>query len=113
MARGDVPLKSSLSKRPDVTMSEPAASVFAVLVDHEVVVDVRSPYVMLGTLRAADERYVILEEADVHDLRDTQTSRELYVLESRRHGIRANRRRVLVNRDEVVCISRLADVVEG
>ena len=96
-----------------IVMSEPLASAFEELMGREVVVDVRSTYVILGTLCSADARYLVLEEADVHDLRDTQTNRELYVLESRRHGIHANRRRVLVSREEVVCVSLLADVVEG
>lgn len=80
--------------------------------NREVVLDLASPYVVIGTLAGEDHRYLILDEADVHDLRDSTTTRELYVLESRRHGIRANRRRVLVNRNDVVSISALDEVIE-
>jgi hypothetical protein len=48
----------------------------------------------------------------VHDLRDTTTSRELYVLDARRHGVNPNRKRVLVRREEVVSLSLVDDVVE-
>lgn len=81
------------------------------LTGRTVVLDVTSPYVYLGTLAGQDHRYLILEKADVHDLRDTNTTRELYVLEAHRHGVHHNRKRVLVRREEVVSISALDDVV--
>lgn len=76
-----------------------------------VVLDVASPYVYLGTLVDEDHRYIVLENADVHDLRDTHTTRELYVLEAKRHGVHRNRKRVLVRREDIVSISALDDVV--
>jgi small nuclear ribonucleoprotein (snRNP)-like protein len=81
------------------------------LIGHVVVLDVSSPYVYVGTLTGHDEHYLILTGADVHDLRDTATNREIYVLDSRRHGVRANRTRVLVRRNEVVSLSVLDDVL--
>lgn len=86
-------------------------SLLAQYVGREVVLDGSSLYVFLGTLVGSDHRYYILENADVHDLRDTTTSRELYVVESRRYGVRANRARVLVRIDEVVSLSALDEVV--
>lgn len=77
-----------------------------------VVLDVRSTYVIVGTLVGQDHRYLILEDADVHDLRDSASTREMYVVEIKRHGVGTNRKRVLVNRDEVVSVSALDDVVE-
>ena len=82
------------------------------LVGREVVLDVTGMYVYVGTLAGRDARYLILANADVHDLRDTHTSRERYVLDSKRHGIRANRARVLVRREDVVSISALDDVLD-
>lgn len=79
--------------------------------ERDVVLDVNGMYVYLGTLTDWDEKYLTLEPADVHDLRDTATSRERYILESRLHGIRANRQRVHVRWDEVVSLSALADVL--
>ena len=76
-----------------------------------VVLDLASPYVVVGTLADEDHRYLVLDDADVHDLRDSSTTRELYVLEVRRHGLGPNRKRVLIRRDDVVGISLLDDVV--
>ncbi len=90
---------------------EPARSL-AEFIGHEIVFDLASPFVILGTYRGVDGAYYIVENADVHDLRDTTTTRELYVLDAKRHGINANRKRALVRSDGVVAISRLADVVE-
>jgi hypothetical protein len=78
----------------------------------EVVLDLASQYVILGTLCGRDAHHYIVENADVHDLRDTTTSRELYVLDAKRHGINANRKRVFVRMDGVVSLSKLADVIE-
>ncbi len=77
-----------------------------------VVIDINAAYVYAGTLADFDSQFFVLENADVHDLRDATTNRELYVLETRTHGVRANRQRVLVRRDQVVSISALDDVIE-
>jgi hypothetical protein len=77
-----------------------------------VVLDLRSPFVCLGRLHQVGEHYLEVRNADLHDLRDTQTTRENYVAASRFTGIKRNRKRVLVLRSEVVAVSALADVVE-
>jgi len=77
----------------------------------EIVLDLASPYVVIGRLVKAGGSVLELEHADVHDLRDTQTTREKYVLDCRLHGVRANRDRAWINLREVVGISRLADVL--
>ncbi|MFV0444321.1 MAG: hypothetical protein ACK5Q5_12195 [Planctomycetaceae bacterium] len=82
------------------------------LVGATIVLDVQAPYVYVGTLLEFDHRYLVLTNADVHDLRDTNTTRDLYVLEARRHGVNVNRRKVLVSRDQVVGLSNLKDVAE-
>ncbi len=81
-------------------------------IGHKVVVDLRSEYVCLGTLHGADEFYLELRNADVHDLRDTDTTRENYVADARHTGIKRNRKRVLLVRGEVIAIARLDDVVD-
>lgn len=78
--------------------------------NREIVLDLQSSFVILGTLVGEDHRYLILKDADVHDLRDTKTTRELYIVDSRRHGIRNNRKQVLVRKDEIVSLSALEDV---
>src|SRR5258708_19717050 len=74
-------------------------------VGQKVVMDLRSTFVCLGTLASVGEKFLELKNADIHDLRDTQTSRENYVAASVATGIKRNRKRVLVNRDDLVAIS--------
>lgn len=76
----------------------------------KVVIDLKSPYVCLGILVRYDDHFLELKSADLHDLRDTETSRENYVEASVRTGIKRNRKKVALFRAEVVAISRLADV---
>ena len=75
-------------------------------------VDLVSQYVCLGTLIRIDDQFLELKNADLHDLRDTDTTRENYVAASHATGIKRNRKRVLVSRREVAAISRLEDVVD-
>ncbi|HBI46374.1 MAG TPA: hypothetical protein DDY78_26510 [Planctomycetales bacterium] len=77
-----------------------------------IVVDLRGQYVVLGTLLRFDDHCLELRNADLHDLRDADSTRELYVLEARVTGVQRNRKRVLVVRAEVVAVSRLEDVVD-
>jgi hypothetical protein len=81
------------------------------LVGQVVVVDMRSTFVCLGTLQRFDERHLELRNADLHDLRDTDTTHENYVAAARATGIKRNRKRVLLVREDMVAVSRLGDVV--
>lgn len=92
---------------------EDPSNLLSDLVGQEVVVDLRSPFVCLGTLRRLDPLFLELVDADLHDFRDSTATREIYVYDSARLGIRRNRARVLVRRDEVVAITRLVDVAES
>ena len=81
-------------------------------IDQVVVLDLRGPFVCLGKLKRVDEHFLDVRNADFHDLRDTQTTRENYVISSRLTGVKRNRKRVIVPRAEVVAVSSLDDVVE-
>ncbi|MFO1000768.1 MAG: hypothetical protein U0936_10535 [Planctomycetaceae bacterium] len=76
-----------------------------------VVVDVESPYVYVGRLHELREKTLILRSADVHDLRDSTTTREVYVRDARVHGIQPNRKTVYVRLEKVVSISVLDEVI--
>ncbi|HXD85319.1 MAG TPA: hypothetical protein VN641_02420 [Urbifossiella sp.] len=80
--------------------------------DRRVVVDLSSTFVCLGKLTRVDDHFLELKNADLHDLRDTDTTRENYVAESVASGIKRNRKRVLLRRDQMVAISLLEDVVD-
>lgn len=78
--------------------------------NEKVVVDLKSPFVCLGTLIRIDEHFIEMKSADFHDLRDTETSRENYVAASVATGVKRNRKKVMLFRDEIVAVSRLSDV---
>lgn len=80
--------------------------------DQGVVVDLRSGFVCLGTLRRFDDQFLELHDADLHDLGDSDSTREVYVLRAVAAGINRNRRRVLVARSEVVAVALLTDVTD-
>lgn len=80
------------------------------LIGQRVVVDMRSPFVCLGRLLRVDADFLELKNADLHDLRDTDTSRENYVAASRMTGIKRNRRRVLVARADIVAVARFKEI---
>lgn len=81
-------------------------------VNQKVVIDLSSQYVCLGKLTRYDDHFLELRNADLHDLRDTQSSRENYVADSVATGIKRNRKRVLLRRDQMVAIALLDDVTE-
>lgn len=82
------------------------------MIGDRVVIDMRSQYVCLGTLLHVDDHYLELKNVDLHDLRNTDTTREVYVADSRATGIKRNRKRLLLVRGDMVAVSRLEDVVE-
>lgn len=95
----------------DMEATSPSVSGLSHLLGEEVVLDTVANYVIAGRLLSTNAACVTLADADVHDLRDSKSSRELYVIETKRLGVRVNRKQVMVRWQEVVAISRLADVV--
>jgi len=77
-----------------------------------VVVDLHSSYVVLGHFTGYNADFLEIRNADLHDLRDTDTTRENYVAASAATGVKRNRRRVYIARKEMVAIGALADVVD-
>lgn len=82
------------------------------LIGEIVVIDLRSAFVCLGKLTKVTADYLELRNADLHDLRDTETTRENYVAASLVTGVKRNRKKLFLMRAEIVAIARLQDVVE-
>lgn len=80
--------------------------------NQKVVLDLRSPYVCLGKLLCFDRDYFTLVDADLHDLRDSPTTRENYIVSAKTIGIKANRKQVMVRADEVVAVALFAHVID-
>ena len=90
--------------------SNDASTTVSTLIGQVVILDFRSTYVCLGTLVGFDRDFFDLVDADLHDFRDSSATREVYVYDSVRLGIRRNRARVLVRRDEVIAVTRFDDI---
>ena len=80
--------------------------------DQAVVLDTRGELFYFGKSTKVYENFYELADADVHDVVSGRTSKELYIMDARKHGIKKNRAKVLVRKVEVVSISKLADVLE-
>jgi len=80
--------------------------------NHRVVLDLASPYVCLGKLVRIDQHHYVLDDADLHDLRDSPTTRENYVVSSKNTGIKVNRKQVLIRSHEVVAITLFKNVID-
>lgn len=78
----------------------------------EVVVDTDASYIYIGILGSITGDCLIMEKTDVHDKNDLGMSKEKYVLETRRHGIKENRHKVYVLKERIVSVSLLEDVLE-
>ena len=81
-------------------------------VGREVVLDTDSRFLYVGTLSGIDDTFCDLTDADVHDSTATTTTRDMYIINVKKYGIKKNRDRVLVRRTHVVSLSRLSDVTE-
>ncbi len=77
-----------------------------------VVLDTRGPLLYIGTLKSTGVCFYTLSDADVHDLADSSTSKEVYVMEAAKHGVRKNRESVYVRKTEIVSLSPLDAVVK-
>jgi len=83
---------------------------FASYVGTDVVLDTKSPLVYIGRLEEADEWFLVLAEVDVHDRRDSHSTKDVYLMEAKKFGIRKNRERATVRANDVISISKLDDV---
>jgi hypothetical protein len=75
-----------------------------------IVCDLDEYYMVLGTLESFSVHHLQFSQADLHDHREANSSKEVYVIESRRLGIRVNRLHLYVPRGRVVAVSLLDDI---
>jgi len=76
----------------------------------KIVIDTRSSWIYIGTLNNVRNDTIELTDVDVHDSKDTHTTKEIYLIDSRKTGIKSNRDSVHINIDYIVSFSPLKDV---
>lgn len=77
------------------------------LVGQVVVVDLDGPWIAFGRLVRAGHDWLELADADLHDLREGSSTRDVYALETRQLGVRVNRRSLHLPLSQVVALSPL------
>ncbi len=82
------------------------------LLGKDVVLDTAGQFVYIGRLRTMDDQFFELDEADVHDSSESSTSKEIYVMDAKKYGVKKNRKAVFVRASQVVSLSLLEDVIE-
>jgi hypothetical protein len=76
-----------------------------------VVCDLDEFYLIIGTVAEVGPEHVVFTDADLHDHREANSTKEVYVLESRKIGVRVNRKRLAMPLRRLVAISRIDEVV--
>lgn len=74
-----------------------------------VVCDLDEFYLVIGRLEQASDDHLLFADADLHDHREANSTKDVYILESRKLGVRVNRHRLAVPRRRLVAISRLEE----
>jgi hypothetical protein len=77
-----------------------------------IIVDTIAHFIYIGKLEDVGEYFLTLRDADVHDRRESPSMNEKYILESKKYGVRCNRKMVHIRLQEVISISLLDDVIE-
>ncbi len=76
-----------------------------------VVVDTATSYVYVGTLAEVKEHFVVLKDVDAHDRSEGLATKEKYVMDAKRFGVKPNRKEVSVRKVQVVSLSLLDDII--
>ena len=80
------------------------------MVGNSVVVDTDSHLVYIGKLVETADDSITLAEVDVHSNVDTHSSREMYLMDARKYGVRQNRVGTVILLSRIVSVSKLDDV---
>jgi hypothetical protein len=76
-----------------------------------VVVDTDSRFVYLGALDRIEADFLVMKNVDAHDRHESPSTKEQYIIDTKKFGIKANRKEVSVRKSHVISISKLDDVV--
>jgi len=76
-----------------------------------VVVDTDSRFVYLGTLDRVEAEFLVMKNVDAHDRRESPSTKEQYIMDTKKFGVNVNRKEVNVRKILVISISKLDDVV--
>ena len=90
----------------------PVSEAIKAMVGCMVVVDTDSHLVYIGKLVETGSDCIALADVDVHSNSDTHSSREIYLMDARKYGVRHNRTNTVILLSRIVSISKLDDVAD-
>lgn len=79
-------------------------------VNQIVCADLKDGFVIYGTLESHDALSVNFRDADFHDPREANCSKEVYAIETKEIGVRANRKQCRVPKTNIIAMSLLSDL---
>lgn len=82
------------------------------LVGKIVVIDTDSRFVYIGTLDKVEAEFLVMKDVDAHDRREGPSTKEQYVMDTKKFGVKANRKELHVRKSLVVSLSKLEDIVD-
>lgn len=82
------------------------------LLNQQVVVDTDSSFVYIGRLESIGADYLELSNVDVHDTGDSKSTKEHYAHETKKLGLRSNRKMTWLRLARVLSISKLDDIIQ-
>ena len=81
-------------------------------IGNKVVLDTKSTYIYIGTLEREGNEYLDITDVDVHDHTKSTVSKELYIIEALKYGVKVNRKRAKILKRDIISLSLLDDVVK-
>jgi len=90
----------------------PVSEAIKAMVGCAVVVDTDSHLMYLGKLVETASDSITLADVDVHSNHDTHSSREMYLMDARKYGVRHNRTGTVILLSRIVSVSKLDDVTD-
>ena len=79
-------------------------------VDQVVCVDLKDGFVLYGTLQTYSEEALSFINADFHDPREANSSKDVYALETQNIGVRVNRKQCQIPRLNLISICLLSEL---
>ena len=73
--------------------------------------DTDSSFVYLGTLDRVEATFVVLKDVDAHDSRESPSTKEQYIIDTKKFGVKPNRKEINVRKELIISVSKLDDVL--
>lgn len=76
------------------------------------IIDTDSSYIYIGHIIGDDKECIVMQNADIHDIKMGSSTKEQYVIMVKKIGIKPNRKKVHILKDKIISISLIEDVIE-